>query len=235
MVAFQRTPSGHWVGGTAEREPWVALIAASDAWSARTAELLARDGIASVERRRPGPDALDALGADVDVVVLDYRGAAADPAWVRRLRRRLPGAALIVVVPPAQEPGVRGAVAAGVDGLVGERELDVGLGPIVRAVCAGQICVPQRMRYLIEPPALSHREKQVLALVIAGRANAEIARRLCLGESTVKAHLSSAFRRLGVRSRREAAAAVLHSDERLRDGVLMTLRATDPGFRARTP
>src|SRR3954447_4277092 len=56
--------------------------------------------------------------------------------------------------------------------------------------------------------ALLHREKQVLALVAMGYTNGEVAAKLCLAESTVKTHLSSCFDKLGVRSRREAAALV---------------------------
>jgi DNA-binding NarL/FixJ family response regulator len=72
----------------------------------------------------------------------------------------------------------------------------------------------------VNPPALSQREKEILALVAAGLTNGQIATRLYLAESTVKTHLSSAFRRLGVRSRREAAALVLSSDDGMRRWLL---------------
>ena len=49
--------------------------------------------------------------------------------------------------------------------------------------------------------------------VAAGLTNSEIAESLFLSESTVKSHLSSAFAKLGVRSRREAAALVLDPDQ----------------------
>jgi DNA-binding CsgD family transcriptional regulator len=61
----------------------------------------------------------------------------------------------------------------------------------------------------------SLREKQVLQLVADGLTNAEIACRLFLSESTVKSHLSSSFRKLGVSSRSEAAAVVLDADHGL--------------------
>jgi DNA-binding NarL/FixJ family response regulator len=52
---------------------------------------------------------------------------------------------------------------------------------------------------------LSDREKQVLRLAAQGLANKQIARRLGISESTVKVHISSIFRRIGVRDRTSAA------------------------------
>jgi DNA-binding CsgD family transcriptional regulator len=74
----------------------------------------------------------------------------------------------------------------------------------------------------LEHPTLSHREREILALAVTGSANREIAARLYLTESTVKTHLSWAFRRLGVHSRREAA-LVLAWDDVLRREVLAAL------------
>jgi DNA-binding NarL/FixJ family response regulator len=52
---------------------------------------------------------------------------------------------------------------------------------------------------------LTEREREVLALVGAGLQNKEIARRLGISEKTVKAHLTSVFRQLGVYDRTQAA------------------------------
>ena len=48
----------------------------------------------------------------------------------------------------------------------------------------------------------------MLGSVVTGRTNAQIADELGLAESTVKSHLSSAFAKLGVASRAEAAALI---------------------------
>jgi DNA-binding NarL/FixJ family response regulator len=52
---------------------------------------------------------------------------------------------------------------------------------------------------------LTPRESEVLVLVRQGLANKQIARRLGISERTVKAHLTSAFQRIGVIDRTQAA------------------------------
>ncbi len=54
-------------------------------------------------------------------------------------------------------------------------------------------------------PKLTPREVEVLQLVRAGLANKQIARKLSISERTVKAHLTSAFQRIGVMDRTQAA------------------------------
>lgn len=52
---------------------------------------------------------------------------------------------------------------------------------------------------------LTARESEVLALVAAGRSNAEIARELCLSVKTVQNHVSNVLAKLQVRDRTQAA------------------------------
>ncbi|WP_399030617.1 response regulator transcription factor [Streptomyces sp. 15-116A] len=58
---------------------------------------------------------------------------------------------------------------------------------------------------------LTPREREILVLVAQGRTNARIARQLGIGEATVKTHLLSAFRKLGVSDRTGAVMAALSS------------------------
>lgn len=51
---------------------------------------------------------------------------------------------------------------------------------------------------------LSIREKEVLKLVVKGMSNPNIAERLSISDSTVKAHVSSILRKMAVKNRIEA-------------------------------
>jgi DNA-binding NarL/FixJ family response regulator len=145
---------------------------------------------------------------DVLVIAADGRLRAVEE-MLRRTRRRLPMTQLVVVARRDSRLSVRAAVQAGVGGLVFDEDVEVALAATVRAVRAGQTAVPRERRSELDRPALSARERQVLDLVTEGLPNQEVARRLFLSEATVKSHLSVIFRKLGVRSRSEAAALVL--------------------------
>lgn len=56
---------------------------------------------------------------------------------------------------------------------------------------------------------LTNREQEVLALISQGESNQEIASELFISESTVKSHLRSIFRKLGVKQRHELRASNL--------------------------
>ena len=59
---------------------------------------------------------------------------------------------------------------------------------------------------------LTRREQEILACVASGMRNGEIASELHLAESTVKSHLTSAYLKLGVSNRTQAAIATLTLD-----------------------
>jgi DNA-binding NarL/FixJ family response regulator len=150
-------------------------------------------------------------------------------AMVRDARATDPETRVVVVSPSADRASVARALAAGVDGIVLEGLMQETLAPTIRAVCAGQLALP-RDTPPGPPPSLSYREKQLLGLVIMRFSNAEIAAQLHLTESTVKSHLSSAFRKLGVRSRTQAADLILDPRAGLGTGILaITADERGPG------
>ena len=135
-------------------------------------------------------------------------------ARLRLMRRHLREHAIVIVSPVASGTGIRRALDAGAYAIVFESELESTLAVALRAVASGQSVVPHKVRANVEPPTLSHRERQVLGHVAQGLTNAQIADKLFLSESTVKSHLSSAFVKCGVRSRREAAAVFMELERR---------------------
>jgi len=126
-----------------------------------------------------------------------------------------------IVVCEAIRPGeIRIALGAGVMGVILSAALGSALVPCVNAVGAGQVCVPKSQARQVEAASLSARERQILGLVVMGYMNSEIAVQLTVAESTVKSHLSSAFTKLGVKSRHEAVDLILDSERGLGMGIL---------------
>lgn len=146
--------------------------------------------------------------------------ATAVAAELPALREAQPEAPVVVVCAEVRPGELRGALAAGVNGIVLEEHLSATLGVCIEAVRAGQVCVPRRHAPQIEPATLSAREKQILGLVVMGYMNSEIASQLFVAESTVKSHLSSAFSKLGVRSRNEAVDLIVDPGRGLGMGIL---------------
>jgi two-component system response regulator DesR len=128
---------------------------------------------------------------------------------LRLIRSKLENTCGVLVCRRARGPQVRRALELGIDGVVLTDEVEDALAAVVAAVCAGQVSVPRGQRGELRAQALTTRERQVLAFVLAGLTNAEIAAKLYLAESTIKSHLSSAFGKLGVSSRNEAVTLIL--------------------------
>jgi DNA-binding NarL/FixJ family response regulator len=127
---------------------------------------------------------------------------------------------LIAIVPDVNLGELREMVNRGVDGIVLEPSLEQSLAATILAVCSGQVVVPRPFAGALTRPNLTIREKQVLAMVVMGLSNRDIAEQLVLAESTVKSHLFSAFRRLGVRTRKEAITLILDPEQGFGSGIL---------------
>jgi DNA-binding NarL/FixJ family response regulator len=153
---------------------------------------------------------------DALVLVADPRRAEVMAA-LRLVRNRASATRIVVVAPDADPTSqqARQAINAGADAFVSRETAPRSLAAAVHAVIAGLVCAPRDARRLIAKPTFSHREKEVLSLVVEGLTNREIASRLFVAESTVKSHLIAAFAKLGVRSRKDAAALLLDPREGL--------------------
>ncbi len=161
------------------------------------------------------------LGEEPSSIVMWVEQAISSlPELIEPLTGRFESSPVVVVCPSIQRWEVRAALTSGAAGVVLFEDLASKLSSCLHAVEAGQICVPRRHWRVIEPPALSTREKQILGLVVMGYMNSQIAEQLFLAESTVKSHLSSAFGKLGVRSRNEAVDLILNPQRGLGMGIL---------------
>jgi DNA-binding NarL/FixJ family response regulator len=161
--------------------------------------------------RHPHPHAIGLLG---------WSGATREEvAGLPGLRERHPGPLVAVL---RELPGPRGArvAAARLEGSVLATEIERALIPTLNAVAVGQCVVPRAIRQVVDRPPLSPRERQILAMVVIDFSNAEIARKLFVSESNVKNHLSSAFQKLGVKSRSAAADLILDHESGLGPGIL---------------
>lgn len=184
-------------------------------------EILERQGVAITAFDRVEDLSSGDGQEDPSVIVLWVEDTIASLArFLEPLAQRFAQTPIVVVCSSIQRWEVRAALTAGAAGVVLHDDLDSALAPCLQSVQAGQVCVPQAHWRQIEPRPLSAREKQILGLVVMGYMNSQIAERLFLAESTVKSHLSSAFGKLGVRSRNEAVDLIVDPERGLGMGIL---------------
>lgn len=117
------------------------------------------------------------------------------------LRRQFPALPVLVLTMFEQEAYVREAFRAGASGYLVKTATAGELVHAVRAVHAGDVVG----RTTGSPPRFSHREVQVLQLVVAGYGARAVAEHLRLSPHTIRNHLKSVYRKLGVAGRVEAA------------------------------
>jgi len=195
------------VPGLLLRPPALGLVA--DPLGLRRLEALLEESFEVVARAQDVGDLLGRAARLSAVILAGGAELCARGGPIEQLAGLTAAPAIVVVAKTDERSLVRRVLCAGAHGFVCETSAEVALHATVEAVLSGQLSVPRSIRNRIPWPTLSLREQQVLELVAEGMTNGEIAYRLCLSESTVKTHLSSSFRKLGVSSRAEAAALVL--------------------------
>jgi DNA-binding NarL/FixJ family response regulator len=150
---------------------------------------------------------------DLDLVLLDlHMPGVGSVAGVRALRERIPEVP-VAVVSGEDEPGVAAELLRiGVAGYIPKTDAPAIIVSAVRLMLAGGVYAPTRLLRAAAPPApgagngsgLTDRQLEVIRLLAKGQSNKEIARALGITEGTVKVHLLSVFRVLGVRNRTAA-------------------------------
>jgi two-component system response regulator DesR len=196
-----------------EPEPSVVVVAAPSLLRRRIIAALDFDRLPVIAHgEAPAATVADAAGRPTTIAVLAALDGDVLLPSLQELRRELPGARAVLVLERMRGGPLRRALRAGAAGAVEVSQVETGLALAVRAAAAGLVVVPEAMRERLEPPALSPREREVLALAAEGSTTGEIATRLTVSLGTVKRHLSSCFAKLGVESRSEALALLFDAD-----------------------
>jgi DNA-binding NarL/FixJ family response regulator len=174
-----------------------------------------RDAVEQVRRLHP------------DVVVMDVRMPGVDGIEAtRRLTANDPPARVLILTMFGLDEYVFEALRAGASGFLLKDRPPEELVAAVRVVASGEaLLAPSVTRRLIEefarrpvaqapPPELGEltdREREVLVLMARGLANAEIAARLFVAETTVKTHVGRVLQKLGLRDRVQAVVTAYES------------------------
>jgi NarL family two-component system response regulator LiaR len=152
----------------------------------------------------------------MDIVMPDMDGVTATQA----IRQQFPEVQVIALTSFKDKELVQNALQAGAIGYL-LKDVSAGtLAQAIRAAHAGRATLsPGAAQALAhaaaQPPTPGHdltkRERDVLALLVEGLNNTQIADKLVVSPSTIKSHVSHILAKLGVTSRTEAAAlAVRH-------------------------
>ena len=156
-----------------------------------------------------------------DVMLMDMFMPDMDGATTTRaIRQQFPQVQVIVLTSFKEGELIKNALEAGA---IGYLLKDVSADDLVRAIRAAHAgratLSPEAAQALVEtanqPPSpgldLTEREREVLALMIEGLNNTQIAGRLTVSPSTIKSHVSNILSKLGVASRTEAVSLALRN------------------------
>jgi DNA-binding NarL/FixJ family response regulator len=193
--------------------------------------ILELGGIDVVAEARDGAEAVAAVADhDPEVVLMDLRMPGMDGVEATRRIAAAGSARVLALTTFDLDEHVVDALRAGAVGFLLKDVTSEGLLDAVRRTAAGESVVAPAVlarmmdHFAARPPLpaplppgfdeLSTREREVLALIGAGRSNAEIADALVISMATVKTHVRHLFAKLDLRDR--AQAVVVARDAELR-------------------
>ena len=155
-----------------------------------------------------------AQAAPPSLFVFDYYMPGMSAQAIAQLSEAFVDVPILVLSGGASPQEVQAVLQAGARGFLPKTATPEQFNHTIHMLLAGGTSVPAEMLLPASGPAegsaawlaaLTPRESDVLRAVTRGLSNKEIARELDLAEVTIKLHLSAIFRKMGVRSRTEAA------------------------------
>lgn len=157
-----------------------------------------------------------------DVVLMDLMMPGMDGATATKLiRERHPEIQVIALTSFKEKEWVENTLKAGAVGYLLKDVSSDELANAIRAAAEGKpTLAPEATQVLIQSTRasakkpgfdLTEREREVLALMVKGLNNGQIAERLVVSVSTVKFHVSSILSKLGASSRTEAVSIALQN------------------------
>jgi DNA-binding NarL/FixJ family response regulator len=186
------------------------------------AALLQQEGFDVVGQAADGREAVQAARAlDPDLVLLDLTMPGMDGLTaLPRIREEAPDCEVVVLTASDAEENLLGAIRAGASGYLLKTEPPEQIASFLRGVARGDAALSGGVaRRLLDrvrdggrldgipesiTKVLSAREVEVLLLLDEHLGTDEIAQRLFISEHTVRSHVKSLLKKLGVSSRREA-------------------------------
>ncbi len=188
--------------------------------SGLTALLMACDDLELAGQAGDGEEAVRVCSqVRPDVVLMDLvMPGMGGVAATRAIREKRPQTRVIALTNFGDQEHVREAIKAGAIGYLLKDASGEELVAAIRNAVAGRATLAsEAAQALVEvtagprPPGedLTRREREVLALLVKGLSNEEIAGRLVIMASTVKYHVSNILSKLGAGTRTEAVAIAL--------------------------
>lgn len=190
--------------------------------SGLSAFLMVFDDLDFVGEAASGEDAIRLCKKQCpDVILMDLVMPGMDGATATQaIRENCPDIQVIALTSFKEKELVQGALKAGAIGYLLKNVSADELVRAIRAAHAGKpTLAPEAANVLIQanqnplPPGndLTEREREVLALMVEGLSNPDIADRLVVSRSTVKFHVSSILSKLGVSTRTQAVTLALQN------------------------
>jgi DNA-binding NarL/FixJ family response regulator len=177
--------------------------------------LLAEDDLVSVMATDVPVDALESAIAETepDLVLIDF-SELRSPIQVHQIHERQPETHIVVLVDRASAAECNQLLAFGATAVLARDTQKRDILTSIHLASRGMHVLPGAGGAVSEEPygpdLLTPREADVLELLQQGAPNAEIAAKLHVGVETVRTHARNIYRKLGVTSRRDLAAAPLN-------------------------